>query len=169
MTLETGVKELAEAVGADVKALANDPRLTDSREWTATTVPQAEAEAGTASARRAWTAQRVRQAINAWWQDALNNNIIGVGQTWQDVTASRVRGTTYTNTTGKPIAVSVTAGVNNTRTLSLYVNDVLVGSTLLLSSVAMVNQLFAIVPSGSTYKATLTGGTSTINSWVELR
>ena len=39
MTLETGVKELAEAVGADVKALedgkvdSNDPRLTDSREW----------------------------------------------------------------------------------------------------------------------------------------
>lgn len=74
MTLETGVKELAEAVGADVKALANgkvdgnDPRLTDARGWSADTVTQAEAEAGTASTRRAWTAQRVRQAINAWWQ-----------------------------------------------------------------------------------------------------
>ena len=74
MTLETGVKALAEAVGADVKALdtgkvnSNDPRLTDAREWSATTVTQAEAEAGTASTRRAWTAQRVRQAINAWWQ-----------------------------------------------------------------------------------------------------
>lgn len=31
---------------------------------------------------------------------------IGVGQTWQDVTGSRVVGTTYTNTTGKPILVS---------------------------------------------------------------
>lgn len=45
-----------------------DPRLTDSREWSEATVPQAEAETGTASTRRAWTAQRVRQAINAWWQ-----------------------------------------------------------------------------------------------------
>lgn len=73
MTLETGVKELAKAVGADVKALAdgkvdsNDPRLTDAREWSAATVTQAEAEAGTASTRRAWTAQRVRQAIAAWY------------------------------------------------------------------------------------------------------
>ena len=85
MTLETGVKELAEAVGADVKALdtgkvnSTDPRLTDSREWSEATVTQAEAEAGTASSRRAWTAQRVRQAISAWWNSvtsSLGRNLI---------------------------------------------------------------------------------------------
>ena len=43
----------------------DDSRLTDSREWVANTVPQSEAETGTASTRRAWTAQRVRQAINS--------------------------------------------------------------------------------------------------------
>lgn len=42
-------------------------------EWTAETVSQAEAEAGTATTRRAWTAQRVRQAIIAWW----TGNILG--------------------------------------------------------------------------------------------
>lgn len=47
---------------------SSDPRLTDAREWTGATVTKAEAEAGTASTRRAWTSQRVRQAINAWWQ-----------------------------------------------------------------------------------------------------
>ena len=41
----------------------DDSRLSDSREWTADTVSQAEAEAGTATTRRAWTAQRVAQAI----------------------------------------------------------------------------------------------------------
>ena len=45
----------------------NDSRLSDSREWTAATIGQAETEAGTASTRRAFTAQRVRQAIVAWW------------------------------------------------------------------------------------------------------
>lgn len=45
----------------------DDARLTDAREWTASTVTQAEAEAGTATTRRAWTAQRVFQAIAAWW------------------------------------------------------------------------------------------------------
>jgi hypothetical protein len=44
-----------------------DARLTNSREWSSDTVPQAEAEAGTATTRRAWTAQRVFQAIAAWW------------------------------------------------------------------------------------------------------
>lgn len=36
-------------------------------EWTAETVSQAEAETGTATTRRAWTAERVRQAILGWW------------------------------------------------------------------------------------------------------
>lgn len=52
---------ITDAVGS------GDSRLTDAREWTASTVSQAEAEAGTATTRRAWTAQRVFQAIAAWW------------------------------------------------------------------------------------------------------
>ena len=32
---------------------------------------------------------------------------VGVGQTWQDVSGSRVAGTSYRNTTGKPIMVSI--------------------------------------------------------------
>lgn len=43
----------------------NDNRLSNSREWTAETVSQAEAEAGLATTRRAWTAERVAQAIAA--------------------------------------------------------------------------------------------------------
>ena len=42
-------------------------------EWTAETVSQSEAEAGTATTRRAWTAERVRQAIVAWWNGATSN------------------------------------------------------------------------------------------------
>lgn len=55
------------AADLDGKVAASDPRLTDAREWTASTVAQAEAEAGTATTRRAFTAQRIRQAILAWW------------------------------------------------------------------------------------------------------
>lgn len=47
--------------------VATDSRLTDAREWTAETISQAEAEAGTSTTRRAFTAQRVFQAIAAWW------------------------------------------------------------------------------------------------------
>ena len=45
----------------------SDARLSDSREWSATTISQAEAEAGTATTRRAFTAQRIFQAAAAWW------------------------------------------------------------------------------------------------------
>jgi hypothetical protein len=44
-----------------------DPRLSDAREWSASTVTQAAAEAGTDTVRVAWTVQRVWQAIAAWW------------------------------------------------------------------------------------------------------
>lgn len=45
----------------------SDSRLTDAREWSASTVTQAVAEAGTATTRVAWTVERVWQAIAAWW------------------------------------------------------------------------------------------------------
>jgi len=45
----------------------SDARLSDSREWSAITITQAEAEAGVATTRRAFTAQRVFQATAAWW------------------------------------------------------------------------------------------------------
>ena len=45
----------------------NDPRLTDAREWAADTISQEEAEAGSSTTRRALTAQRVFQAVAAWW------------------------------------------------------------------------------------------------------
>ncbi len=38
---------------------------------------------------------------------AANAVGIGIGQTWQDLTASRTIGVTYTNTTGKPIFVAL--------------------------------------------------------------
>lgn len=71
MSLHTRLAELIEAIAADIKELVigkvntNDSRLSNSREWNAATVPRAEAEAGTAATRRAWTAARVRQSIRA--------------------------------------------------------------------------------------------------------
>lgn len=70
LTLGSGlVAPSASSLNIDfnVVASAGDTRFTNSREWTATTVTQVEAESGTDVNRRAWTAQRVRQAITAWW------------------------------------------------------------------------------------------------------
>ena len=97
---------------------------------------------------------------------------IGVNQTWQDVTASRVLGTTYTNSTGKPIAISVIA--NNTTPGSFGVSGSVGGNLIVLSFVDAINgtgyntSIFFIVPPGQTYSVAKSGVSQT-NIWKELR
>lgn len=89
---------------------------------------------------------------------------IGVGQTWQDVTASRAGDTVYTNSTGKPIMVVVSMfdGVSNP---VMLVNGVTVAQGSNTRTPHTV-----IVPNGSTYEATrIAGGSVTIDRWAELR
>jgi hypothetical protein len=52
---------------ADTAVQEGDIRLTDSREWSAATVSQAAAEAGTSTTRAAYNPLRVFQSIAAWW------------------------------------------------------------------------------------------------------
>ena len=88
----------------------DDPRLTDAREWTAGTVDQAEAEAGTATTRKAWTAQRVFQAIAAWWAGSAAKtklDSIATGATANATDAALRDRTTHTGTQ----AISTVAGL----------------------------------------------------------
>lgn len=64
------ISQLAVTEALDDKVDNTDQRLTDAREWIGETVSQEEAEEGTATTRRAWTAQRVRQAFNAAWEES---------------------------------------------------------------------------------------------------
>src|SRR5690625_3205390 len=57
---------------ADTVTERNDVRRSNSREWTASTVSQSEAQSGTSTTRRAWSALRVRQAITAWWNTIVD-------------------------------------------------------------------------------------------------
>lgn len=90
---------------------------------------------------------------------------LGDGQTWTNVTGSRALSTTYTNSTGKPIFLSVLISNGAGGAASLYVNSLqvsyngttTVGNTIPLSS---------IVPAGGTYYATSSGS---ISGWYELR
>jgi hypothetical protein len=87
---------------------------------------------------------------------ALTSDVIGVNQTWQNMTSSRAFGTTYTNSTGKPIALSIFA-TGATPNLT-------VGSTIFIGASAS-GTAFTIVPNGGTYSAT----SGTLNTWYELR
>ena len=83
------------------KADSNDARFTDAREWTAATISQAEAEAGSATTRRAWTAVRVWQAIAAWWAASaakLKLDGIAVGATANSSDATLLNRANHTGT-----------------------------------------------------------------------
>ncbi|MGA6104738.1 hypothetical protein ABS648_21910 [Pseudomonas solani] len=89
---------------------------------------------------------------------------LGDGQSWQDVTASRSAGVTYTNTSGRPKFVSVFAA-NGAATRGLHVGGLLVAQLTPISSGTISSTVYAIVPNGVTYS--LTAGAS-ITTWMEL-
>ena len=97
------------------------------------------------------------------WADA---GAIGVGQTWQDVTASRASNVTYTNTTGKPIQVSIKSSNNTNPSTELTVDGKSV-SVCSIASTGGIVSVSAIVPNGSTYKCGPIW--SQIGTWLELR
>ena len=86
---------------------------------------------------------------------------LGYGQTWQTVT--RTGGTTYYNTTGKPIAIALTATAGYS--LTLTIGGVVIDSR---PNNASSNNYysFGIIPNGTTYVATSGAAFAT---WSELR
>jgi hypothetical protein len=76
---------------------------------------------------------------------------VGVGQTWQDVTATRTTGVTYTNSTGRPIFV-VFAFYNEGGVLKgINVNGVLVPGSAAGTGAQIECSVSAVVPNGATY------------------
>jgi hypothetical protein len=92
---------------------------------------------------------------------------IGVNQTWQS--PARAVGTTYTNSSGKPITVAITVTCTDASTVQgLIIN----GATVYAGSVNVATGATGfslIVPDGATYVTTTNAGTLALVSWAELR
>lgn len=95
---------------------------------------------------------------------------VGVGQTWQDVSASRAGSTTYTNSTGRPITLNIvwvmgTSGATILVTVS--------GSVVARSSAVGAGEVAAvggvIIPNGATYSFAPSVGTVSGLTVFELR
>jgi len=96
---------------------------------------------------------------------------LGVGQTLQNFTGSRALNTNYTNSTGRPIFVSVTGvqTANGARVIGLIVSSLFVDEDLTASASANDQvTVTGIVPAGAVYQVQASG----INAspgWLELR
>lgn len=90
--------------------------------------------------------------------DSFETAVFDLGQTYQNVTASRSAGVTYTNNTGKAIEVLINIIGNNT----VFTIDTLTTNTIAANS--DYTTITATIPVGSTYKIS-----SGIQKWFELR
>jgi hypothetical protein len=109
------------------------------------------------------------------WTSAAATSI-GVGQTWTNVTGSRALGTTYTNSSGKPIQVHVQGvGSPSGALLKAYINGTYFADSGVnfCASIASRPQFSLIIPDGVTYRfdSYTDAGTNatTLNTWWELR
>ena len=117
----------------------------------------AEAQAGSDNT-QIMTPLRTAQAISAL---AVS---VGVGQSWSDVTASRAAGTSYQNTTGKPIMVAIRGNANSTHYLQVSSDG---SSWISIASTLAANaNMNAVVPDTHYYR--LQSG-ATFLGWSELR
>ena len=99
----------------------------------------------------------------------VQNMSLGWGQTASAnlYSSSRVYGTTYTNSTGKPIYVYISTSNASGITFVLNIN----GTAQTLGSTGTTSDYWIsfIVPSGNTYSVSVSGGTPTFNYWYELK
>lgn len=93
---------------------------------------------------------------------------IGINQVWKDVTANRLAGVTYYNTTGEPIAVSIALRAGASSTYAQFVSN---GQILRFGndnqSGGIYGSLFSIVPDNGAYMLNFTSSPTIIN-WSEL-
>lgn len=88
---------------------------------------------------------------------------LGDGQAWKDLTSTRSTGTTYTNTTGRPIFVVINTPSNTA--IAATVGGVTIYASYTPSSGQPRGSLGFIVPPGITYSSSATSGFT----WLELR
>lgn len=113
------------------------------------------------------TSVSTTQAVTAAQAKVLNEKMIGVGQTWQDVTSSRSSAATYTNNTGRPIVATVS--VNDSGSVSPV--TVVVGGVTIINiedfgALGTIPITF-VIPIGATYR--FNSNSNPIRAWAELR
>lgn len=98
----------------------------------------------------------------------ISSGVFGAGQSWQDMAGQRVFGVTYTNTTGKPICLSVRGTSNASAAIQVTVAGIpILGITLAAGNI-LASQTVPI-PVGATYSVNVSAGTGVLTSWAEMR
>ena len=149
----TNISTNADDIAANVLAIAQN--VIDIAQNAADILNKANINGSTLELFNVANATSANNAVN-------RSQVIGLGQTWQDVSASRAVSTSYQNTTGKPIYVALGASTG-TRPVEVSSDNstwVQIGQTGNGTSNSFV------VPNNYYYRI---NGATTIDYWAELR
>lgn len=97
------------------------------------------------------------------------SKVLGVGQTWQDFTASRGFNTTYTNTTERPIQLFVDVrDSGSVGSITFDINGIAWTVADLVGGNGTPILVSPVIPAGNTYRLG-SSGAANIFKWLELR
>ena len=135
----------------------NDTRLSNSREWSATTISESEARAGTSTVRRAWTSELVRKNVLAALESFTYLPSTGVtpgtytyGNFTVDASgriSAASSGVTPVTSVGASLPLSSTGGISPT--ISIRPATPSVSGSMSAADKAKVDSLAAVAASGS--------------------
>jgi len=100
---------------------------------------------------------------------AKQSQLIGVGQTWTNMVASRSLGVTYYNTTDRPISLAVFCSAISTGAIGLRINGVGNNTMAYGQPGGAALSFQAIIPQGASYMVYTSSGSVDLNTWFELR
>ena len=86
---------------------------------------------------------------------------LGYGQTWQNMTGSRSNGTTYYNTTGRPIFIAVYGGTGGA-TSTITINGAMVLNQSASGLIGGLPSCSAVIPPGNSYAPGYNGTGATV-------
>lgn len=109
--------------------------------------------------------------LTTWSRLLEAGEALGQKQTWKNMTSSRVLGTTYTNTTTKPIQIVALVGPSSAANVTprFTIDAMPIAGNYTSGANQYTLTASCIVPPGSTYNLTVANGTAAIVSWYELR
>jgi hypothetical protein len=115
------------------------------------------------------TSGNVLTSNGTTWTSAAQAGL-GYNQTWQDVASSRALGTTYTNSTGAPIMVSIGVSyAGGSNVIRFRVGSITVGYESGNATTDVNDSVAFIVQNGQTYIAEIVSGSVSVVYWSELR
>lgn len=111
------------------------------------------------------TAAPSQQSVKAY---VYGSGVGGSGQTWQDVSGSRVASTSYQNTTGQPIQVSITGRASSSaKNFEVSADNSTWVTVGRLDQTDVTSDVYVVVPDTWYYR--INGAMAVIYHWAELR